>query len=258
MGVRNYLTLGDTIIGENVVGGGRVNYATDALGSVTGTLVGGGLENLYAYKPFGSSLQETGPGLDPAFRWVGTKGYRNSKRDSADFYVRARHYSSRVCSWTTRDPLWPEELAYSYCAQRPVSTEDPTGLWFQDECMAMCEWIFKKNRDQQMCKKICKAANRNNCNSLKSACKHASNTHHRSDDVDADMCWDLYGMMCKVGTQPALNPSEEETWKNYSLWVDIGALIIVAGVAATIVIIQPELAPVVISTGLRIAAAVAA
>jgi len=64
MPVTNNYTVDREIIGERT-NAGRVNYATDALGSVTGTLVGDALQNTYAYKPYGALLAKTGAGADP-------------------------------------------------------------------------------------------------------------------------------------------------------------------------------------------------
>src|SRR5689334_17180341 len=107
MGVTNYITVNELIVGEEFLGGGRTDYAVDALGSVTGTLVGGVLQNTYAYKPFGAQLAKIGGGNDPNFLWVGSSGYWPTPRTWCEFYVRARHYSHAFCRWSTHDPLWP-------------------------------------------------------------------------------------------------------------------------------------------------------
>ena len=75
MPVTNYYTVDGAIIGEST-SAGAINYATDALGSVTGTLVGGQLQNTYAYKPYGALLASTGTGANPTMQWVGSNGYR--------------------------------------------------------------------------------------------------------------------------------------------------------------------------------------
>lgn len=128
MGVKNYINLGDTIIGERSLGGQRENYAADALGSVTGTLVEGAIENTYGYKPYGDGLVKTGVGPDPIFRWGGINGYQFTGRSSAEYYVRSRQYSSEKARWTTVDPLWPLENAYGYVRATPTTQTDPTGL----------------------------------------------------------------------------------------------------------------------------------
>jgi len=128
MGITNYISLGNIIISEEAVGGTRFDYATDALGSVTATVVAGALQNVYLYKPYGSQLQKNGAGLDPAFRWVGTQGYRSTGRPNAEVYVRARAYSPTSGRWTSRDPLWPPEHAFMYAQDNPVTTSDQSGL----------------------------------------------------------------------------------------------------------------------------------
>ena len=127
MPVTNYYTVDGEIIGERT-GSNTINYATDALGSVTGTLVGGQLQNTYAYKPYGALLAKTGTGADPKMGWVGTRGYRGTGRRQSDAYVRARHYGTTTGRWTTADPLWPVLMRYSYVHGSPVSLGDRSGL----------------------------------------------------------------------------------------------------------------------------------
>lgn len=128
MPVTNYISFGDQIIGEREVGGARRNYGVDALGSVTSTIQGSAIENTYAYKPHGGQLQKTGAAEDPRFKWVGNVGYRSTRRDMADLYVRARHYSLRTMRWTTVDPAANRESGpYNYVLQNPAVRVDPSG-----------------------------------------------------------------------------------------------------------------------------------
>ena len=53
---KKYYSVNRMILGERSPGSGRVNYAPDANGSVTGTVVAGATQNLYAYKPYGGLL----------------------------------------------------------------------------------------------------------------------------------------------------------------------------------------------------------
>jgi RHS repeat-associated protein len=124
---RSFYTIDGAIVGEQT-SSGRINYATDALGSVTGTLVGSQLVNTYAYKPYGALLASTGSGTTPKQQWVGNTGYRPTSRAQSDYYVRARHYGSAPGIWTTVDPLWPVEPAYNYASSGPVSATDMLGL----------------------------------------------------------------------------------------------------------------------------------
>src|ERR1035437_1780098 len=83
MPVTNYYTVDGEIIGEST-GANAINYATDALGSVTGTLVGGSLQNTYVYKPYGSLLAQTGAGADPTYQFAGSHGYRPTRRKQSE------------------------------------------------------------------------------------------------------------------------------------------------------------------------------
>src|SRR5579862_4716574 len=115
MAVTNYYSVGGEVIGQRTAGSPRVDYLTDALGSVTATVnQSAQVVNTYRYKPGGALLAETGTGPDPAFGWVGSKGYRPTGTKFSDFYVRARHYDSEIGAWSSRDLLWPLAAAYVY------------------------------------------------------------------------------------------------------------------------------------------------
>src|SRR5580700_2929376 len=95
MPVTNYHTVDGEIIGETTAGSPRVDYLTDALGSVTATVnQSAQVVNTYRYKPFGAQLAKTGTGSDPAFGWVGEYGYRPTTNKFSDFYVVFRHYDA--------------------------------------------------------------------------------------------------------------------------------------------------------------------
>lgn len=128
MATTNYVRLGSRIIGERQVGGSRTDFGTDALGSVTSTISGGAVANVYSYKPFGAQLSKAGTGVDPAFTWVGSKGYRATSLPFSEKYVRARHFSTILARWSTKDPRWPDQLAYTYVGQNAISFVDPSGL----------------------------------------------------------------------------------------------------------------------------------
>ena len=75
MAVTNYHTINGRIIGETTAGLPRVDYLTDALGSVTATVnQSAQVVNTYVYTPSGATLAKTGTGADPAFGWVGNRG----------------------------------------------------------------------------------------------------------------------------------------------------------------------------------------
>ena len=107
MPVTSYYSLGGQLVGESSgAAGARLDYLSDALGSVTATVnQSAQVQNTYRYKPYGARLATTGVGADPAFQWVGSHGYRQTGKKFSEVYVRARHYSSQIARWTTRDLL---------------------------------------------------------------------------------------------------------------------------------------------------------
>src|SRR5689334_22265100 len=135
MPVTNYYTVNGEIIGEKTAGGTRTDYLTDALGSVIGTAnQSAQVVNTYRYKPYGAQLAKTGAGADPAFRWVGNQGYRQTGKKWSDVYVRARHYGSTTGRWTSIDPLWPNQPQYDYAAAGPNVRTDMTGMLRAKAC----------------------------------------------------------------------------------------------------------------------------
>jgi hypothetical protein len=120
---RSYYSVGGQVIAERTPGGGRTDYGTDALGSVTATAAAGGTTTS-RYSPYGE--QGIAPG-GATMGWVGSWGYRPTARSVASHYVRARHDGSSQGQWTTVDPLWPMERAYSYVRGNPVTSLDLTG-----------------------------------------------------------------------------------------------------------------------------------
>src|SRR5579862_5462176 len=131
MPVTNYYTVNGEIIGEKTAGQNRLNYLTDALGSVTATFDTStkAIVNTYRYKPYGALLAKTGSGADPGFGWVGTQGYRPTHRKFSDFYVRARHDDSTTGRWTTADTIgyWMGLNLYAYVSGNPALWTDPSG-----------------------------------------------------------------------------------------------------------------------------------
>src|ERR1051326_1808232 len=128
MAVTNYHTLNGEIIAETT-GGVRTDYLSDTLGSVVATVnQSAQVVNTYRYKPYGVQLAKTGAGADPAFRWVGNAGYRQTGKKWSDVYVRARHYELTGGRWTTVDPIWPSGSQYCYVMALPTLNIDPTGL----------------------------------------------------------------------------------------------------------------------------------
>src|SRR5689334_5277974 len=102
MAVTKYYTMNGEIVGEKTGAGARVDYLTDALGSVTATLnQNAAVVNSYRFKPYGAQLAKTGVGTDPGFRWVGQQGYKQTGNKWSDVYFRARHHDSAQGRWTS-------------------------------------------------------------------------------------------------------------------------------------------------------------
>lgn len=126
MPVTNYYTIDGQLIGYKDQGG-RKDFLTDALGSVTAEVDQTGITKTFdgRYKPYGGDLSSTGTREN--YGWVGSWGYRGTGLTSSSHYVRARHYSKISGNWTTIDILWPEEMAYGYAGCNPLLLFDPTG-----------------------------------------------------------------------------------------------------------------------------------
>jgi RHS repeat-associated protein len=139
MPVTTYYSANGGLLGESDSSGSRLDYLSDALGSVAGTVTSTAtttaqLGNRYRYKPYGTQYVKTGTAPDPLFTWVGSQGYRQTARQFSDVYVRARHYSTGQGRWTTKDPIGYVEgmNQYRYCKNNPVTCADVSGL---------AEWI---------------------------------------------------------------------------------------------------------------------
>lgn len=128
MAVTNYYSVGGEILGEKTTGGSRIDYLTDALGSVTATLnQSAQVVNTYRYKPYGSQLAKTGTAPDPSFTWVGSQGYRQTNKEYSDVYVRARHYSAVISRWISTDRIETLAPLYTYVRCNPIGLIDPSG-----------------------------------------------------------------------------------------------------------------------------------
>lgn len=91
---------------------------TDSVGNTTDT---------FSFWPCGEVRARTGINPTP-FIFVGTFGYYTNA--FGGIYVRARTFRSTLGRWLTRDPLWPNQDAYSYAGGSPVLETDPSGLMF--------------------------------------------------------------------------------------------------------------------------------
>ncbi|HRJ28096.1 MAG TPA: RHS repeat-associated core domain-containing protein [Fimbriimonadaceae bacterium] len=122
------------LIGEST-GGVRTDYLTDALGSVTATMdESANIKNTYRYKPYGDLLAKTGTDPDPKFMWNGSTGSRKTGLANSGQYNINRHYGTEQAAWTSRDPLWPQELAYVYVGGNPTTKVDRLGLTSKCKC----------------------------------------------------------------------------------------------------------------------------
>jgi len=129
MPVTNYISVNGRMLSE-VTDGVILDYVPDALGSIhsvvdqTATAV-----KTMRYKPYGEVLSRSGSISDRMYQWVGTYGYRATFNYASSHYVRARHYSQTPGTWTTVDPLWPEENKYTYVEGRAIYAIDPSGAY---------------------------------------------------------------------------------------------------------------------------------
>ena len=142
-----YTTINGVLYHENR-GGVETEYVPDTLGSLIQCRDSSGNVTYTAdYWPYGEVRASTGSKASP-WGFVGLLGYHTdiAKR----LYVRARQYRPNVGQWQTVDPLWPDENAYGYSAQRPVDRMDVDGLRtispasFPEGCQA-CAQAIKDN-----------------------------------------------------------------------------------------------------------------
>ena len=129
MAVKNYFSVGGQIIAERNSSTDDVAvYLRDNLGSVAETRHADPVQdNRYLYYPYGDLMFTSGSGPNPKYLWVGSWGYRETSLNYASHYVRARHYDKTTGSWTTLDPLWPEELPFCYTRGKVLAWVDFSG-----------------------------------------------------------------------------------------------------------------------------------
>lgn len=126
MPVIKYHSVNGQIMGAST-GATFTPYLTDALGSVTATVSGGGIQNTYRYKPYGERPAKSGAGADPAYQWTGNTGSRVTNRTHSEQYNQHRHYGVTQGHWTSPDADWPRQMAYVYVRCSPTGLTDPTG-----------------------------------------------------------------------------------------------------------------------------------
>ena len=101
MAVKSYYSVSGRILAQRAAGG-RTDYLTDALGSVTAIASSSAtIQNRYRYRPTGAVLVKSGIEPDPNFLWVGATGVRATKLTLVTSYVRRRHYSSNLQQYVT-------------------------------------------------------------------------------------------------------------------------------------------------------------
>jgi hypothetical protein len=70
---KEFYSVGGRVIAERTPDGGRVEYLTDALGSVTGTVSETGVVSTARYSPYG---EQGSPPAGASFGWLGSHVYR--------------------------------------------------------------------------------------------------------------------------------------------------------------------------------------
>lgn len=127
MPVTNCYSANGEIIGEHTFGLSRLDYVTDGLGSVVATVYQTlTVKSTARYKPSGADLATSG--TQPAFGFTGSTGSRRTGLPYSDLYNQARHLGTSVGRWTTSDPIWPVEPAYTYVRANPTTLVDPSGM----------------------------------------------------------------------------------------------------------------------------------
>ncbi|MDI9640031.1 hypothetical protein QM565_30445 [Geitlerinema splendidum] len=127
MAVRDYYTCNGRIIGEKRADEERSrDYICDPWGNVIAVYQADWQIAAITYDPWGEQLSNWNAS-SYRYLWGGGIGYRQTNKEWATHYVRARHYSFMDGTWTTIDPLWPQEPAYQYVGNRVTRSIDPSG-----------------------------------------------------------------------------------------------------------------------------------
>lgn len=131
MATTNYLTARHMTVHENR-GGAERDYLVDRLGSTVALLDNAQSQtDTFSYWPYGETRSRSGSTATP-FMYVGAYGYFTDASGLA--YVRARHLSTGIGAWISRDPIWPRAKAYSYALGAPSRLIDPLGLQASPQC----------------------------------------------------------------------------------------------------------------------------
>ncbi len=125
MAVTTYTVINGVIVHEDR-GGVERDYIPDTLGSTVALADASSFTDTWVYWPYGEVRSHTGTSTT-SFTYVGTLGYCKVTTTSQMTYVRARMYMASRGRWATVDPLWPQELAYSYALCQPNAISDNLG-----------------------------------------------------------------------------------------------------------------------------------
>ena len=100
---------------------GSTRLLTDESGTVTDSFI---------YDAWGNAVHRNGT-TETSFQWIGSIGYHFDTHPGLH-YIRARSYYTTIGSWIVVDSLIASTLRrtarYTYVANAPLSTEDPSGL----------------------------------------------------------------------------------------------------------------------------------
>jgi RHS repeat-associated protein len=118
----------------DVPGSTRTMLLPDQLGSIIGTVDGGGTLTSFAYRSYGSSVAA------PA-----QFGYTGQRVDaeSGNYYYRARHYSPALGRFLQADPIGHQGgmHLYAYTANDPLNAVDPDGLLLEAAAAAVSDGV---------------------------------------------------------------------------------------------------------------------
>ena len=121
-----YYTVDDEIIGEHTVGQSRIDYLTDALGSVVATVdQTQAVKSSARYKPLGDILAFTGP--KQSFGWMGSNGFLSTSRPHAGLSVYAMTYSVIDADWLTPALTRSQRKIRKESKTNPTSNKSLTG-----------------------------------------------------------------------------------------------------------------------------------
>lgn len=106
--------------------GVRTFHRHDPLGSTIGLVNDSATTtDTYTYWPYGT-LQASSCSTQQPWKFGGQWGYYYDS--TTHTYIRARKFRKDLGRWMTVDPIWPDQLSYSYGSSNPTRHMDPSGL----------------------------------------------------------------------------------------------------------------------------------